>query len=65
MLNSTAETGHQIEITDLGFALQAHAMRILSQDPQAFSPGYQPIPESVNRAITEHGIRTLSSVDLD
>jgi len=65
MLNPTAATGHQIEIMDLGFALQAHAMRILSQDPDAFSPGYQPVPESVNRAIAEHGLRTLSSVDLD
>jgi adenosylhomocysteinase len=65
MLNLTAATGHQIEIMDLGFALQAHAMRILSQDPDAFSPGYQPVPESVNRAIAEHGLRTLSSVDLD
>ena len=33
MLNLTAATGHQIEIMDLGFALQAHAMRILSADP--------------------------------
>jgi adenosylhomocysteinase len=65
MLNLTAGTGHQIEIMDLGFALQAHAMRILSQGPAAFAPGYQPVPESVNRAIAEHGLRTLSSVDLD
>jgi len=65
MLNLTAGTGHQIEIMDLGFALQAHAMRILSRDPAAFSPGYQPVPESVNRAIAEHGLRTLSSVELD
>jgi S-adenosylhomocysteine hydrolase len=50
---------------DLGFALQAHAMRILSQDPAAFLPGDQHVPESVNRAIAEHGLRTLSSVDLD
>jgi adenosylhomocysteinase len=65
MLNLTAAIGHQIEIMDLGFALQAHAMRILSQDPAAFSPGYQPVPETVNRAIAEHGLRTLSSVELD
>ncbi len=65
MLNLTAGTGHHIEIMDLGFALQAHAMRILCRDPAAFSPGYQPVPESVNRAIAEHGLRTLSSVELD
>ncbi len=65
MLNLSAGTGHQIEIMDLGFALQAHAMRILSADPTAFAAGYQPVPESVNRAIAEHGLRTLSSVDLD
>ncbi|MFI5042895.1 MAG: adenosylhomocysteinase, partial [Acidimicrobiales bacterium] len=65
MLNLTAATGHQIEVMDLGFALQAHAMRILSKDPGAFSPGYQPVPDAVNRAIAEHGLRTLSSVDLD
>lgn len=65
MLNLTAATGHQIEVMDLGFALQAHAMRILAQDPDAFTAGYQPVPDAVNRAIAEHGLRTLSSVDLE
>ncbi len=65
MLNLTAATGHQIEVMDLGFALQAHAMRILAQDPGAFTQGYQAVPDAVNRAIAEHGLRTLSSVDLD
>ena len=32
MLNLTAATGHQIEVMDLGFALQAHSMRILATD---------------------------------
>ena len=33
MLNLSAAIGHQIEVMDLGFALQAHSMRILAQDP--------------------------------
>lgn len=65
MLNLTAATGHQIEVMDLGFALQAHAMRILSAGHASFAAGYQPVPDAVNRAIAEHGLRTLSSVDLD
>jgi adenosylhomocysteinase len=65
MLNLTAATGHQIEVMDLGFALQAHAMRILARDAAAYAPGYQPVPDQVNRAIAEHGLRTMSGVDLD
>jgi adenosylhomocysteinase len=65
MLNLTAATGHQIEVMDLGFALQAHSMRILATDAAAYAPGYQPVPEHVNRAIAEHGLRTMSSVELD
>jgi adenosylhomocysteinase len=65
MLNLTAAIGHQIEVMDLGFALQAHAMRILSEHPGDFTNGYQSVPDRVNRAIAEHGLRTLSSVDLD
>lgn len=65
MLNLTAAIGHQIEVMDLGFALQAHAMRLLSTDPSAFAPGYQPVPDAVNRAIAEHGLRTMSTVELD
>jgi adenosylhomocysteinase len=65
MLNLTAAIGHQIEVMDLGFALQAHAMRLLSNDPGAFAAGYQPVPDAVNRAIAEHGLRTMSTVELD
>ena len=65
MLNLTAATGHQIEVMDLGFALQAHSMRILATDAASYAPGYQPVPEPVNRAIAEHGLRTMSTVDLD
>ncbi|HET7827984.1 MAG TPA: adenosylhomocysteinase [Candidatus Limnocylindrales bacterium] len=65
MLNLSAATGHQIEVMDLGFALQAHSMRILATDAASYAPGYQPVPEHVNRAIAEHGLRTMSTVDLD
>ena len=63
--NLSAATGHQIEVMDLGFALQAHSMRILATDAASYAAGYQPVPESVNRAIAEHGLRTMSTVDLD
>jgi adenosylhomocysteinase len=65
MLNLTAATGHQIEVMDLGFALQAHSMRILAEDASAYAPGYQPVPSHVDRAIAEHGLRTMSTVELD
>ena len=66
MLNLTAAIGHQIEVMDLGFALQAHSMRILvGRILRRFAPGYQPVPAHVDRAIAEHGLRTMSSVDLD
>jgi len=65
MLNLSAATGHQIEVMDLGFALQAHAMRLLSASHAEFGPGYQPVPADVDRAIAEHGLRTMSTVDLD
>lgn len=65
MLNLSAASGHQIEVMDLGFALQAHAMRILSASHAEFAPGYQPVPAHVDRAIAEHGLRTMSTVDLE
>jgi hypothetical protein len=40
-------------------------MRILATDASSFTPGYQPVPDHVNRAIAEHGLRTMSTVDLD
>ena len=35
MLNLTAATGNQIQVMDLGFALQAHSLRELARDPGA------------------------------
>jgi len=65
MLNLAAANGHQIQIMDLGFALQAHSLRALSLDPQSFAPGYNAVPEAVNRDVAEQALGTLSTVDLD
>jgi adenosylhomocysteinase len=64
MLNLAAATGHQMQIMDLGFALQAHSMRELALRPERFSPGYQPVPPEIDRAVAAAGLRALSSVDL-
>jgi adenosylhomocysteinase len=63
MLNLAAANGHQIGIMDLGFALQAHSMRLLARDPAAFRDGYNPVPPEVDRAVAEGALRTLSTVE--
>ena len=63
MLNLAAATGHQMQIMDLGFALQAHAMRELALRPERFSPGYQPVPPEIDRAVAIAALGTLSSVE--
>ena len=63
MLNLAAATGHQMEIMDLGFALQAHALRELALRPERFSAGYQPVPPEVDREVAAAALRTLSSVE--
>jgi adenosylhomocysteinase len=65
MLNLAAANGHQIQIMDLGFARQAHSLRARSLDPQSFAPGYNAVPEAVNREVAEQALATLSTVDLD
>jgi adenosylhomocysteinase len=65
MLNLAAASGHQIQIMDLGFALQAHSMRALTRDPGAFQPGYNPVPPEINRAVAERALATLSTVERD
>ena len=64
MLNLAAASGHQIQIMDLGFALQAHSLRALALDPRAFQPGYNPVPEAINRQVAEQALGTLSTVEL-
>jgi adenosylhomocysteinase len=63
MLNLAAANGHQIQIMDLGFALQAHSMRALALDPAAFVPGYNPVPGTIDRAVADEALATLSTVE--
>jgi len=64
MLNLAAASGHQIQIMDLGFALQAHSLRALALDPDVFAAGYNPVPPEIDRAVAEAALKTLSTVDL-
>ena len=63
MLNLAAASGHQIQIMDLGFALQAHSLRALARDPGAFVPGYNAVPPEVDAAVAEEALATLSTVE--
>jgi adenosylhomocysteinase len=63
MLNLAAATGHQMQIMDLGFALQAYSMRELALRPERFANGYQPVPPEIDRAVAAAGLRSLSSVE--
>jgi adenosylhomocysteinase len=63
MLNLAAASGHQIQIMDLGFALQAHSLRALALDPGAFEPGYNAVPHEIDRAVAEEALSTLSTVE--
>jgi len=65
MLNLAAASGHQIQIMDMGFALQAHSMRALARDPAAFADGYNAVPPEIDRAVAEAALRTLSTVEVD
>jgi adenosylhomocysteinase len=51
MLNLTGATGNQIQVMDLGFALQAHSLRALARDAAAFAPGPQPVPRAIDEAV--------------
>jgi adenosylhomocysteinase len=65
MLNLAAASGHQIQIMDLGFALQAHSLRALALDPSAFVPGYNAVPREIDEAVAEQALATLSTVERD
>ena len=65
MLNLAAASGHQIQIMDLGFALQAHSLAALAADPSAFVPGYNRVPASIDAAVAEEALSTLSTVEVD
>jgi adenosylhomocysteinase len=64
MLNLAAANGHQMQIMDLGFALQAHSLRALARDPSSFEPGYNRVPPAIDRAVAEEALTTLSTVEL-
>ena len=65
MLNLTAATGNQIQVMDLGFALQAHSLRALSLDPAGYPNGAQAVPAPINRRIGLDMLRTLALVAFD
>jgi adenosylhomocysteinase len=60
MLNLTAATGNQIQVMDLGFALQAHSLRELARDPGRFEPGPQPVPTAVDDVVARGMLAALS-----
>ncbi|MBA2740810.1 MAG: hypothetical protein H0U46_02225 [Actinobacteria bacterium] len=64
MLNLAAANGHQIQIMDLGFALQAHSLRALAADPSSFVHGYNPVPVAIDDAVAREALRTLSTVEI-
>lgn len=64
MLNLTAAAGNQVQVMDLGFALQGHALRALALSPDDFAPGPQPVPDAINRRVGLDMLRTLSVVEL-
>lgn len=65
MLNLTAAAGNPIQVMDVGYALQAHALRSLAVSPANFAPGPQPVPDAINRRVGLDFLRTLSVVDPD
>jgi adenosylhomocysteinase len=65
MLNLAAASGHQIQIMDLGFALQAHSLAALAGDPLAFELGYNRVPASIDATVAEEALSTLSTVEVD
>lgn len=62
MLNLSAATGHQIQIMDLGFSLQAHSLRALAGSPESFAAGPQPVPDEINLQIAREALRALPSL---
>jgi len=59
MLNLSAATGHPIEVMDVGFALQGHALRDLATTPADFVPGDQLVPRYIDLAIAEGILKTM------
>ena len=65
MLNLAAGTGHPIEVMDVGFALQGHAVRALATGPGRFHPGHQVVPEDINDRIARDILATMPAARWD
>jgi len=61
MLNLSAATGNQIQVMDLGFALQAHSLRALAADPARFAAGPQPVPAEIDARVATGMLSALAS----
>ncbi len=61
MLNLTAAAGNQIQVMDLGFALQAHSLRALTADPGRFAAGPQPVPPEIDDTVARGMLASLSA----
>jgi adenosylhomocysteinase len=61
MLNLTAATGNQIQVMDLGFALQAQSLRALAHDPARFVNGPQAVPAEVDEAVARGMLAALAA----
>jgi S-adenosylhomocysteine hydrolase len=61
MLNLTGATGNQIQVMDLGFALQAHSLRALARDATAFAPGPQPVPREIDETVGRAMLAAVSA----
>jgi adenosylhomocysteinase len=61
MLNLAAASGNQIQVMDLGFALQAHSLRALAADPGRFVAGPQPVPPEIDDAVARAMLASLST----
>ena len=57
MLNLSAATGNQIQVMDLGFALQARSLRALAADSVGFAAGPQPVPAEFDDAVARGNAR--------
>jgi adenosylhomocysteinase len=61
MLNLTGATGNQIQVMDLGFALQAHSLRALARDATAFTRGPQPVPREIDETVGRAMLAAVSA----
>lgn len=58
-LNLSAADGNPIEIMDLGLGLQAACAYRLATDPAGLENGMQPVPEDINKMISQLSLQVL------